>query len=151
MTALTEAMRNEIEQMIRDAPRNPDEDQQMPFAPRRRVEEELMELKAKIVAVEDQIKEYEAKIAKMTAEKESRPEGKKGPSVGEFVLKKSMTPTTLKDGSGFKTWREAFNRWIEVNQAGMKEVLKELAKGGEIKQEDIQRKCGKDAEGPGWI
>ena len=67
------------------------------------------------------------------------------------MFKKSMTPTTLKDGSGFRIWRETFNRWIEVNQAGMKEVLKELAKGGEIKQEDIQRKCGKEAEGPGWI
>ena len=72
MTALTEAMRNEVEQMIRDNPGRAADDDQMPFAPRRRVEEELVELKQKLVAVEEQIKAYEEKIARLSESKAER-------------------------------------------------------------------------------
>ena len=86
MSRLTEEMRNEVEQMIR-AERGPD-GEQLPFAPRRRVDEELVELKAKIIAVEDQIRAYEEKIERLTAASEARSEGRKSAAVGEFVFKK---------------------------------------------------------------
>ena len=42
----------------------------------------------------------------------------------ELVNVKLMTPSTLKDNSTFRTWREEFERYVGLKVRGMQDVLK---------------------------
>ena len=72
-------------------------------------------VQGRIDALEKRIKELEQK-----AEDSKRSEGGKF----ELVNVKNMTPTTLKDGTAFRVWREDFERWAGLKVRGLQEILK---------------------------
>ena len=42
----------------------------------------------------------------------------------ELVNMKNMTPSVLKDGTAFRSWREDFERYAGLKVKGLQEVLK---------------------------
>ena len=112
MTSLSLEQRHEVAQLVQDQ-LNLNAGAQMPAVPRQRIEEELEELQKKLVSVEEQIRKYEEKIAKLESARETRVETKKGMRIADFVNKKQMCPSVLKDATGFKLWRETFMRWVQ--------------------------------------
>ena len=82
------------------------------------VQQRIAVLERKISEVkelEKKVKELEEKLKKA-----KQTEGSKF----ELVNQKHMTPTVLKDGTAFRTWREEFERWAGLRIRGMNEVLK---------------------------
>ena len=67
--------------------------------------------------------------------------------MAEFIVKKQIQPTVLKDATGFRTWRETMTRWMEIHQPGMNQVLKQIAKGEMLEEEEeVKKHLGKEIE-----
>ena len=64
----------------------------------------------RIAALEKEIEIMKEKIKRSTQGESSK---------YELVNQKQMTPTILKDGATFRTWREEFERWSGLKVKGM--------------------------------
>ena len=69
----------------------------------------------KIQALEKRIEEMEAQLKKAKSV-----EGNKF----ELVNLKQMTPSVLKDGTTFRTWREEFERYAGIKVKGLQGIMK---------------------------
>ena len=81
------------------------------------------EVKRLISALEKRIKQLEDEAKTMKKELERKAKSSEGGRY-ELVNVKLMTPSTLKDNSTFRTWREEFERYVGLKVRGMQDVLK---------------------------
>ena len=68
----------------------------------------------------------------------------------ELVNIKNMTPSPLKDGTAFRSWREDFERWAGLKVKGLQEVLK-LIGGRRSWSSDVQSEVDDKLKSLGMI
>ena len=60
-----------------------------------------------------------------------------------------MTPSVLKDGATFRTWREEFERWSGLKVKGLQEILKMIG-GKKSWNDEVQKDVEKKLETLGY-
>ena len=96
--------------------------------------QKIAELEAKIKALEAQLKGTRSV------------EGSKY----ELVNLKQMTPSVLKDGTAFRSWREEFERWSGLKVKGLQEILKVIG-GRKQWSEELQEEVDKKLKALGYL